>query len=485
MLLTTLYGAHVAPRLRSLVVPGLALLGACSTAYPVNPPLAHVEPDSGYIIQNVDRGKENTGQALVLLAFSGGGTRAAAFSYGVLQELSQSYIGEGDNRRNLAQEIDGITAVSGGSFTAAYYGLYGDRIFEDYEQVFLRRDVQGELTNQVLNPFNWPRLLSPFYTRADMATELYNDTVFNHATFGDMARGDGPFIVINATEMTLGTRFQFTQNYADIICTDLSRLPVARAVAASSAVPILFSPITITNYAGDCDWQAPQWARTAIDSPDRTSRLYNLASSMMALDDRKDHPYLHLFDGGLADNLGLRAMMDGVLRHDTVVDALDALGMPDVRQVVIILVNAETALDVESSRKMQTPTFTAALGAATSVPLQRYSFETVALLKEQLQDWEQQSYDVNCNDPARAGGSVAFEAGEKCTGVAFHFAEVNFSAIEDEAERDYLKRLPTSFRLSDEAVDRLIAAGRNVLRNNPQFQQLVAGSQGGLAPADR
>jgi len=486
MLLSKRYSACVAPTFCPLACLLLALLGACSTTYPVNPPLAHADPDRGYSLQNTNRDRDNTGQVLVLLAFSGGGTRAAAFSYGVLQELSQTYIGEGDNRRSLAQEIDAITAVSGGSFTAAYYGLYGDRIFDDYEQVFLRRDVQGELTSQVLNPLNWPRLLSPYYTRADMATELYNDTVFDHATFADLARGDGPFIVINATEMTLGTRFQFTQNYADIICTDLSELPVARAVAASSAVPILFSPITITNYAGDCGWQEPQWAKTAMASPDRTSRLYNLASSMLALEDRQDHPYLHLFDGGLADNLGLRAMMDGVLRHDTVVDALNTLGMPGVRRVFIILVNAETALDVESSRKMQTPTFSAALGAATSVPLQRYSFETVALLKEQLREWEQQSYEANCNTPSEGKATAAARSKDgECTGVDFHFAEVNFSAIEDEAERDYLKKLPTSFVLSDEAVDHLIAAGRTVLRNNAEFRKLLAETQGAPGIAHR
>ena len=472
------YRARVAPYVRSLAVPVVVLLCACSATYPVNPPLANVTSDRGYNIQNSNRDEDNTSQALVLLAFSGGGTRAAAFSYGVLQELSQTYIGEAENRHSLSQEIDAITAVSGGSFTAAYYGLFGDRIFEDYEQAFLRRDVQGELTSQVLNPLNWPRLLSPFYTRADMATELYNDTVFDHATFGDLARADGPFVIINATEMTLGTRFQFTQNYADIICTDLSQLPVARAVASSSAVPILFSPITITNYAGECGWREPEWARVAMASPDRTSRLYNLASSMLALNDQQDHPYLHLFDGGLADNLGLRAMMDGVLRHDTVVDALNALGMGTVRRVVIILVNAETALDVESSRKMQTPTFSAALGAATSVPLQRYSFETVALLKEQLKEWERQSYAANCNLPSAARSPVAQASNdEACAGVAFHFVEVNFSEIKDESERDYLKQLPTSFVLSDEAVDRLIAAGRTALRNNSEFQRLLAGSQ--------
>ena len=49
----------------------------------------------------------------------------------------------------------------------------------------------------------------------------------------------------------MGTRFQFTQDYANVICTDLANLPVACAVTASSAVPILFSPITLTNHAGE------------------------------------------------------------------------------------------------------------------------------------------------------------------------------------------------------------------------------------------
>ncbi len=466
----------------SLVIPvtsSLLILAGCTATYPVNPPLAQVDKIQGYNIQNRDDKADNHSQALVLMAFSGGGTRAAAFSYGVLKELSETYIGEEDQKRALSKEIDVISAVSGGSFTAAYYGLYGDRIFEDYEQVFLRRDVQGELTSQVLNPLNWSRLLSPYYTRADMATQLYDDTIFNHATFADLNQANGPFVIINATEMTIGTRFQFTQSYADIICTDLTPMPVARAVTASSAVPLLFSPLTITNRAGECGWQAPQWAEQALSSPDRTSRLYNLASSMMALNDRGDHPYLHLFDGGLADNLGLRTILDGVLRHDGIMETLDAMGMKDTRRVVVILVNAETALDVESSRRMQTPTFAASLGAATSVPLQRYSFETVALLKDRLADWEQQAYAAKCgsqSDAAKAKGKSSVKDSE-CKGVAFHFVEVNFSEIEDPKERDYLKALPTSFVLTDEAVDHLIAAGRNVLRDNSEFQSLMADIQ--------
>ncbi len=166
----------------------------------------------------------------------------------------------------MSKEIDVISAVSGGSFTAAYFGLYGDRIFEDYEQVFLRRDVQGELTSQVLNPLNWSRLLSPYYTRADMATELYDDTIFNHATFGDLTQADGPFVIINATEMTTGTRFQFTQNYADIICTDLT--PDAGSQGRQPPplpCPSCSARLTITNRAGECGWQAAAVGRASVE----------------------------------------------------------------------------------------------------------------------------------------------------------------------------------------------------------------------------
>jgi NTE family protein len=246
-------------------------------------------------------------------------------------------------------------------------------------------------------------------------------------------------------------------------------------VTASSAVPILFSPITLTNHAGECGWQQPAWMRAALDTQDRSSWLYNLATGMLALENREDHPYLHLFDGGLADNLGLRAMLDGVLRYNGINEALKALGMENTRKVVIILVNAETALDVESSRKMQSATFAAALGAATSVPLQRYSFETVALLKDRLAEWQRESYDAACGKTAQSGKDLAGKSADtECKGVDFHFVEVNFSEHPDPAERDYLKRLPTSFVLTDEAVDRLIAAGRLVLRNNDEYQRLLS-----------
>lgn len=127
----------------SLYLPLLILLhlSGCATTYPANPPLSHIDPEAGYTFQNVVEQSDKRSEVLIMLAFSGGGTRAAAFSYGVLKELSDTRVDRGGHSYRLSDEIDVITSVSGGSFTAAYFGLYGDRIFEDYEQVFLRRNV--------------------------------------------------------------------------------------------------------------------------------------------------------------------------------------------------------------------------------------------------------------------------------------------------------------------------------------------------------
>jgi len=101
------------------------------------------DPNAGYrLTTRLAHSKDNR----VILAFSGGGTRAAAFSYGVLEFLRETEVTtRTGNRIRLLDEVDVITGVSGGSFTALAYGLYGDNLFADYEQRFLKRDVQGEI----------------------------------------------------------------------------------------------------------------------------------------------------------------------------------------------------------------------------------------------------------------------------------------------------------------------------------------------------
>jgi NTE family protein len=176
----------------------------------------------------------------VCLVFSGGGTRAAAFSYGIMEKLRDTKIVWQGVTKSLLDEVDCISSVSGGSFTAAYYGLFGEQIFSDFRTHFLERNVQGELLGKALAPTNWLRLASPTFSRIDLAAELYDEVLFKGKTFNDLIdRKKRPYVMINSTNLANGDGFQFTQDQFDFIGSDLATYPVSRAVAASSAFPFL------------------------------------------------------------------------------------------------------------------------------------------------------------------------------------------------------------------------------------------------------
>ena len=234
----------------------LLLLGGCATR-PINPPITSTDLHTGYRLDTRQvqiQDKEN----LVILAFSGGGTRAAAFSFGVLEFLRKTeVVGPKGNKVRLLDAVDVITGVSGGSFTALAYGLYGDKLFADYEQRFLKRNVQGEIIARTFSPANWGSLASPNWGRSELAAQLYDEILFNGATFGDLDRGKGPMILASATDISTGSRFVFNQGVFDVLCSDLNAVPLSRAAAASSAVPVVLSSITINNYGGTCKTKFP------------------------------------------------------------------------------------------------------------------------------------------------------------------------------------------------------------------------------------
>jgi len=140
-----------------LIVAAMLALGGCATR-PINPPIGHVDPDTGYRFE-VRQARMNDKDDLIILVFSGGGTRAAAFSYGVLEFLRRTEVIDSKGRKiRLLDEVDVITSVSGGSFTALACGLYGEKLFAEYEQRFLKRDVEGEIIARAFSPLNWGKL---------------------------------------------------------------------------------------------------------------------------------------------------------------------------------------------------------------------------------------------------------------------------------------------------------------------------------------
>ena len=81
-------------------------------------------------------------ELLLVLAISGGGTRAAALGYGVLEELRRTEVTVNGVKRHLLDEVDVISAVSGGTLPATYYALRGEKTFEEFEAKVLSRNEQ-------------------------------------------------------------------------------------------------------------------------------------------------------------------------------------------------------------------------------------------------------------------------------------------------------------------------------------------------------
>ncbi len=434
--------------------------------YPVNPPLEHYSPETGYRLKKMGV-PGNSGNLLLILSFSGGGTRAAAFSYGVLEELARTEVNINSRKRRMIDEVDIISAVSGGSFTAAYYGLFGDRIFKDFESYFLKKDIQGALIiRQFFFLHNWFRLFSPNFANNDMAAEYYDKYVFEGGTFGDIASQEGPAIIINATDMTEGVTFPFEQEMFDLICSDLSGFPVARAVAASSAVPVVLSPITLRNYAGKCGY-APDWIRDALKERDISPRRYYQAVHTMPYLDISRKRYVHLLDGGIADNLGFRVVIDRIIELGDAWNSLKNTGMENTHKVVFVVVNAETEVDMSPDMSENPPGPLSVLRSVTTTSLSRYSIETLELLKLNFKLWAEDIRSGRCNDPDFKDHS------DSCDDIEFYLVEVDFDALPDESERTYLKSLPTSFTLPAESVDALRGAAHRILKTSKEFQRLL------------
>jgi NTE family protein len=435
--------------------------------YPVNQPLKQADPQSGYRGKHL-RAPGKSENLLLYLTFSGGGTRAAAFSYGVLEELRKTEVVIDGNKRRLLDEVDGISSVSGGSFTAGYYGLFGDRIFEDFESKFLKKNIQGALAvRTLLNPINWFRLSSTYFDRSDLAAEYYDKHVFEGATFGDLAARKGPLIVMNATDMTHGTRIGFTQDAFDLLCSDLSRFPVARAAAASSAVSMLLSPLTLRNYAGTCGFKIPERFEEILKGRAISERQFYLANNLSVYLDSEKKPYIHLVDGGVADNLGVRAILDRVIARGSVWESIKGTPVENVHKVVFFVVNAETEPDAKWDTTEAIPPFGAMLSSYSSIAIERYNEETIALLKESVKPWADEIKAQRCK-----GGALSTAPGS-CGDIQFYVVEVKFDALKDEKERMYFKRLPTSFKLAPEQVDKLRDVAHRILVNSEEFQRLL------------
>lgn len=450
--------------IRSVVL--LTVLGCAPVTQPLKPEQYPNKGGAGqgYRFENLTGGEgssqsRDANRLFVCLAFSGGGTRAAALAYGAMIALHQTRIDWPHPNSTLLDEVDCISSVSGGSFTAAYYGLYHDDLFTQFEKRFLYRNVQGRLAFQVALPWNWARLASPYFSRIDLAAETYDDLVFNHARYNDLVeKARRPFIILNATNVATGTRFPFTQSQFDLIGSDLGPVSVARGVAASSAFPFLLSPLTLANHQHLKGFPDLTEYRTGLRDYDLNRSRYFWSQVQL---DYVDHPhrYVHLLDGGLADNVGLRSIVNAYQQSNGFISKSKG----GIERLAIIAVNARTKFADTISDDRHTPHIipTVALATAT-ISMDNYSFDSVDEVSHMMDDLRKAKL-VNATCP----GQPAFRA------PVPYVSEISFEAITDPRVREAYYGISTSFALPAEQVQALIYTGCELIKQDRAFRCLV------------
>ena len=448
---------------RSAVLVLAVLLAACSSVRPwINEPLQPAKAVAAERKTALQEIAARDPSMLVAVTLSGGGARAAAFGFGVLRAMQQARFHWNGRDNNLLDATDVVSGVSGGSIVAAYFAAYGTDGLPQFEPDFLRQNFQNSLIAQALQPSNLIELTSPWLGRSHLLARRL-DELYGGMTFGDVERRPRhPQLFITATDMSQGSGFEFTWDQFALICSDLSSVPLSFAVAASSAVPLLLSPMTLKNYAGSCSDRQNTLALSAPMQADTArARLYRAHERSYLNVQRK--PYIHLVDGGLSDNLGVQRLLDRTL-DSGLRGAFTEVQVPpgSIKKLVLITVNSERDPSVDIDQEDTVPNMAQVVDTLLFGTGARASQETQEVLRDTIDQWRKTL------SARGAGSNDAFAPDAQIYVIA-----VNLRDAPDETTRRRLLQVPTAFSISAGEVTSLIEAGGNVLRHSRDYQALM------------
>lgn len=455
-----------------------------------NPPLDPRDTAPAYRFETLEPRNGNTDDIFVCLCFSGGGTRAAALAYGVLEGLRETRITgpSGLPERSLLSEVDIISSVSGGSFTSMVYALEREKIFTGaFRQEFLYNNTQKQLLGLVLQPLNFLRLSNVLLDRIDLAAEHINDVLFHGALYAKLIeRGDRPHHVVTATNMSLGERFEFTQDDFDVLGSDLKALRIADAVAASSAFPLLLSPLRLA-YHG---WpkEAPIRAGLTNEALERASktdpRRYKWLQSLtdtssrpnepQPVFDSRKHKYVYLLDGGVTDNLGathvIQEFRNGVIR--------DKIDSGKTKKILVIVVDASTNHPERIEDRIQAPGLMMMARKSATTGVYNYATAMTRVLRYMLKEDPKRIAKAYDDGFAAASDGTSQRDTDrtnrpKLLDVEYYLTEISLHRIEDESRKARCLGMPTSLFLRKDDVDVLIAEAKTQLAANADLNTML------------
>lgn len=443
-----------------LTVAVALLFYGCAHQPEYNKPLA-AAPESPQISPPAEAALQDD-KTLMMVALSGGGTRAAAVSWKVLETLKNipySYVDSAGNRiqSTLADQIDVISGISGGSFAAVAWNLYSDEM-DSFRERFVQRNMQGELLRApFLPPWRGLRLISPEYDRINIAAELYDRQVFQGKTFGDLAAH--PIVKIHATDLALGTRFTFTNESFRFLGSDLSSYPVGYACAASSAFPILLSPMTIINYGPPLNLDEDIEYQLARDNARLDLEKFFYARMREFYND-KTNRYIHLADGGLVDNQGLQSILDEFRTNGIINKRLNDRDNP-LGRLIIINVNAGTVPVDPSSQSPRAPGVVSVVEKTMVDSMDILSAKRWMEIKRRLEEIDKAKIDLRATTESLSELEDTYAI------------EISFRNIKDPGLREQANKLPTSFYLNEAQLGLIDRVVPDLVREDPDMQRLV------------
>ena len=396
---------------------------------------------------------------LVFMTISGGGTRAGTMGWRTLEYLKQvpyEYIADDGSivKSNMADQIDYISGISGGSFAAAGWCIYRDSM-SLFRERFVNANIQmGLVKDLIIPPWCGLRVLfSPYYSRINVAAEHYDRHVFMENQFKNLP--SYPTLWVNATNLSIANRFVFTPDQLGMMNSDLWCYPLGYACAASSAFPILLNPLTLKNYGEPVPdsvlEQNDEYAMAKLNSVKNPEKYYYC--KMVEFFNDKRNRWVHLADGGLVDNQGLQAILDQFQNNGAINKKLNDSEHP-LKKLVIIDVNAGMYPTDKHSRKRKAPGIASVMNYTMTASMDILSAKRWNEIMEK------------CNEIWKAKMDGVGQLTEKPFCI-----EINLRNIMDNQFRNECYKLPTSFYLTKKQITLIDSAVPVLLDENKEMNR--------------
>jgi NTE family protein len=449
--------------MRHALAAGIGLMGSACAGLPDTTPINHpLSFAPTPVVQ--DLGVE--GDAIAL-AFSGGGARAASFSYGVLLQLREMKDAGG---KPLLDRVSLITAVSGGSITAAYFGQTGAEGLDNFRADALNHDWNSQLHTSWMSPQNWDRLLQGGLNGPDKLSSWLDQHIFDGTRMRDM--NAKPQIIINATDLYTGAPFAFAPPWFEAICSDLGSVRIADAVAASMSVPIAFRPVVIEAFPNECPLPLAGWVDRTLVNRGSPMLLKETARSFRFFRDTNRMSYLHLTDGGVADNFGVSSFVTLNAAGAGPFAPLSPRDAVKLRRLTFVIVNAERPVDGDWAREQGGPDGPELIATALSIAVNAPKRAAADAFHGFLKDWRGDLVAWRCGLKPEEAAALGAGPDWKCENVEIVFDIISFGDLGG-AKAARLGSAETAVSLPSDLIDDLIAGGRAATAWNDAFIALT------------